>query len=473
MFTSPSFSFPLETYLVKINDEEVSFRRQGLLITEVSGTRLFYLNYGSILFHRQHTLFLLTLGIHPNKTLQSLYNNNPSINFYCWYPRMELSEAKRDYKEILKSWSKHGIILNEKEDNFLNNIDYSHPRINERMIDVKKPIYQVSNSHYITGYVFFNRFTKDFYIGSGDRYDRRSKQLKLLSSGKHINKKFQASFDTNPNFEHIWVPFANRELAYGFEQTMLDRFGDSRHCLNISLHVDRVTWREGERPPVTEEAKRKISTWSKNYWDNNPEAKINMGNRNRENYAALSIEEKTKLAKAARKRTLERYKDPEERKKTGNAIRQAYINNPGFREKVSKANKEYSDRPEVKEKRRLAKKEQWKDPEKRKLFIERIKKSMESPEYREKISKISKAYHSRPDVKEKFAASIRKRFENPEYRRKAKERAKINGAKYAKKISAGGVIYSSIKEGARQMGIKDNTLSYRLNSKHFPDYFYL
>lgn len=120
-------------------------------------------------------------------------------------------------------------------------------------------------------YLLHNLETDQAYVGSTGNNDyRRQQHLRKLQNGKHPNRKLQNAFNQNPNFEFISVPMENREVAYDFEQALLDDYMRTQGFLNLSsdARAGNHEWSEVSREKMrqahlgrkhTEETKAKMS----------------------------------------------------------------------------------------------------------------------------------------------------------------------------------------------------------------------
>lgn len=84
-------------------------------------------------------------------------------------------------------------------------------------------------------YMFHNSITGEAYIGStNDELTRKRTHTRKLINGNHPNKKFQAAFDRDQNFDFVAVEVKDREEAFDLEQAIIDEFSDNKFLLNIS-----------------------------------------------------------------------------------------------------------------------------------------------------------------------------------------------------------------------------------------------
>lgn len=78
---------------------------------------------------------------------------------------------------------------------------------------------------------------------------------------------------------------------------------------------------------------------------------------------------------------------------------------------------------------------------------------------------------------ERTRQTYRQRLANdPEFRASVSAKNKANGAMGSKKtkpVSCGGVVYESIREAARQLGMTKTGIRHRINSSAFPDHFFI
>lgn len=84
-------------------------------------------------------------------------------------------------------------------------------------------------------YMLHNLQTGYGYVGSTHDLDFRVKtHQQLLKNGKHPNKRLQAQFDVNPNFDAVVLPLEDREVAFDLEQALLDEHALNPFLLNVS-----------------------------------------------------------------------------------------------------------------------------------------------------------------------------------------------------------------------------------------------
>ena len=100
-----------------------------------------------------------------------------------------------------------------------------------------------------------------------------------------------------------------------------------------------------------------------------------------------------------------RYEDPTEHEKTSEAVKNAYIVNPKYRENISIAIKEVWDTLESREKIIEAQKKGWRKPEARKNHFEGQKRRFSNPKEREKVSNTMKKHFEDPDFVKAFMAN--------------------------------------------------------------------
>ena len=109
------------------------------------------------------------------------------------------------------------------------------------------------NRKVIGTYLLHNRDTNETYVGSGVLVDRKNSHFCRLETNTHPNKKLQAAYNQNPNFDFVGVNVEDREQARDFEQVLLDENWGNPFLLNISNNA-----RAGVYSP-TEETRQKLS----------------------------------------------------------------------------------------------------------------------------------------------------------------------------------------------------------------------
>lgn len=103
-------------------------------------------------------------------------------------------------------------------------------------------------------YMFHNPETGEAYIGSSNDVERRKKTHELkLKNNEHGNRRFQAAYNRNSNFEFVAAPIDTRQEAFDVEQELLDEFGGSRYLLNMSMNARHCN------VEASEETRRKLS----------------------------------------------------------------------------------------------------------------------------------------------------------------------------------------------------------------------
>lgn len=116
---------------------------------------------------------------------------------------------------------------------------------------------------------------------------------------------------------------------------------------------------------------------------------------------------------------------------------------------------------EVKERLRDAAFNQFSTPQAKKQHSDLIKKKWQDEEYRNKHIGVK---HSDERVA-KNSQTVKALWQDPEYRKKMMERGGL-------KISIDGVVYNSIAEAARLLGISEGCISYRCKSPNFQSTYF-
>jgi len=349
-------------------------------------------------------------------------------------------------------------------------------------------------------YIIHNSKTDETYVGSGVLGQREYSHIKELKEGTHSNRKLQAAYNEDPNFDFIAVPVdehktveENRLQARLLEQSIIDEFKNSDLLLNISLSAFAC------RPDWTQEQRDQQSIITKNYNSN------------------LSEEDKVRISN----RSKERFKDPEVRKKNGDIFRKLW-KDPEFRNKQiimlknlhssmsEEEKKEYSEKlskaginrykdPEAIEQARRITTELWQEPNFRENHSAAGRLMWQDPEYRENQSNRMKGNtFALGIVKTKEQILKHKlyqteRMKDPEARKKVSETSKALGLMPTKEclakshtleanvkrakanmkpVAVNGVEYASFKDAALSLGISTKCIEHRINSntKKFKDY---
>lgn len=84
-------------------------------------------------------------------------------------------------------------------------------------------------------YMIYHPASKKAYVGSATNINSRGKEhLRLLRNNGHFNPTLQKAFNDDPVIEYSPVPLSDREIAYDFEQSMLDEFLPSGLLFNTA-----------------------------------------------------------------------------------------------------------------------------------------------------------------------------------------------------------------------------------------------
>ena len=118
----------------------------------------------------------------------------------------------------------------------------------------------------------------------------------------------------------------------------------------------------------------------------------------------------------------ERMKNPNEKLKISNALKNAYKEHPEYREKCSNALKRRYEDPEYHKKLSNSQKKRFEDPEARRKMAEQVSSRYKDPEYAKKCSEAIKASRQRdPSIIKRISTGVRKYYESDEARIKASE----------------------------------------------------
>jgi len=159
--------------------------------------------------------------------------------------------------------------------------------------------------------------------------------------------------------------------------------------------------------------------------------------------------------------------DPQQREISKRGAQEAW-QQPGYREKVSarvkswavenrdqmkRNQREVMARPGVKENLRRKAKAQMQDPNNRELSRQGALLQWKNESFRHKM-------------KAQMQEVGRRNWRNPRYREKMRSIT-------SKSVVAAGIRYKSLEEAAQAVGIRPNSLIYRLKNERYPDYYYL
>lgn len=259
-------------------------------------------------------------------------------------------------------------------------------------------------------YLLHNPETDQAYVGSSqDIEERRKIHLGFLKRGNHPNGRLQAAYNVNPNFEFVGLVLGDREASFDYEQSVIDDLRGYKGLLNISRDARYCS------VPFTDETKRKISesNMGKKHTD---QAKAKIGAASRGNTYALGVKHSPEFGAKVSERLMGHATSAETRAKIGKA-------NTG------------------------------------KVHTEETKLA---------ISLKKTGVKQDPEVVERRAVSLRGQTRTPEQIQMYRE-AKVS---VAKKISIDGVVYGSLNEAGRVLGLNPGTVYARLNSDNFATWFY-
>lgn len=167
----------------------------------------------------------------------------------------------------------------------------------------------MSNEEVVGVYIIQNKDTLETYIGSGVLQSRKKTHKYLLENDKHWNKKLQAAYNNNSNFDFLGVPIDDnvpqdekRSIALQIEQDLINYFWGNPLLKNIAKDV--------EKPMIgfkhSEETKEKNRQATLSKWQD-PEYREKVTNAMSESWKNLPEELRTQYSEASRQRMLNRY----------------------------------------------------------------------------------------------------------------------------------------------------------------------
>lgn len=258
-------------------------------------------------------------------------------------------------------------------------------------------------------YAVINTTNLKFQIGRTLDFERRENAWwSVLRRGKSTNNHLQNSWNKYGENSFIFVPIVilndDVKLQEIIEQRFLNYYSIPNPAISYNMNPSSCAMKH------TEESKRKIGEWAKEY-GNRPEVRERMSESQKRRWA-----------------------DPIIREKMMNGLMAAQ-KRPSEKARKSKASKEHHNRPETKIRfkeimRELRTpeyltnhgkkmKEHWADPEYRSKVAKSIKDTLASPEARAKKSKIMKEFFANnPETKAKMSKQMAERWKDPKYRAK-------------------------------------------------------
>lgn len=308
-------------------------------------------------------------------------------------------------------------------------------------------------------YLLVNDNTGQYYFGSTNEPIRRYQQhFNALQKGTHQNKLLQEAYNKDPDFKYIVTPVDSRSDAHIFENLNIAEFYDDPNNLNI-MPAFSVSYIDRE---YSIESKEVMSLASKERWKD-PEFREMM----------------ISASKA-------RWEDPDYRKAMLEA-QQRMISEPDYFERTSERIKAQWT-PEMREQQAERASEMWKDPATAEIISDKVKASW-TEERRQTSSEMNKAMWADPELLKRGSEMSKERWQDPEYRQQQAEiwadpehqekhrqatisamqrpevRAKVEETFI--KVSIDGVVYPSMSEAARAIGVSASTIHYQLNvAKH-------
>ena len=328
----------------------------------------------------------------------------------------------------------------------------------------------VSEEKEVGVYILHNKNTDETYAGSGVLEDRKASHFYYLNAGKegrrnkdgklirHPNRKLQAAYNRDSNFDFVAIPTETREEATQAEQSLIDEFHGNPLFLNLSSDARTGVYEH------TEETRAKRSKSLK-------------GNQNGLGYKH-SEERKEKI----RQEMLGRTVSPETRQKLseskkGKKHSEEHIRNNSLaqtgksptaetRLKMSLSQIGRTHSEETKEKIRLSNLGRTMTPEQiEKSRLANIGRKA-SDETKEKLRIASTGRTLSDEAKAKISQVHKGRIKSSE----EIERITQASLHRAKKVCIDGQVFDSVGMAARSLGVDPKTVTNRIANPTFEDW---
>jgi hypothetical protein len=414
-----------------------------------------YVSYGELAYVLRYEFFMLLLGIHPNKELQSLYQDNNDICFIPYTAFKSLEESAEYGQRLFDFFWSTKRLTNVGEEIQQVNCFHSNTYVGS-IYDISKFSTEVYNNFCV--YTVYNPYTKVFYVGSGDRDTREYRHFNDLEKNKHGNRKLQKAYCEDNRFEFFWVPVPSRKEAYAFEQNLIDHFWGKQGFLNLSSLVCVSDGMKGQKH--TEETKTKISEKAREHWSN-PKRREDLSIRSIEWWSRLTEDDRVKFLEKKSLATSESWKNEEYRQAATEGMKKAWTEER--RTELGLISKARMNQPDLKAKYSETAKNNWEDPIYREAVTSGIKRYANQEHVRKARSKVAKEYSNRPEVKAARSSAAKQRFENPKYKNDNASRMKTYNVERSKGVNVDGVVYSSLREASKVTGISRAAVKKKIN----------
>ena len=293
----------------------------------------------------------------------------------------------------------------------------------------------MSNKKEVGTYLLHNKETGEAYVGSGILNQRRNNHFNKLEKNVHDNKKLQDAYNKNPNFDFVPVVTPNREVAFDFEQSIIDEFISSELLLNIVPNA-RYGPAPGFKPSLEQcEKQRQMMLGTVQSEETKEKRRQSMLKRYTEGFVAPA----KGLSKSLE--TIEKHR----KASTGRVV---------------------SD--ETREKLRVAHIGKIMPPE----AVERIRQlntgKKHTEETKEKMSLAHKGIPKSQEHKDKIGASNKGKIISEEQKQmvslvhKGKKLSDEHIASISNKVIINGVTYKSVADASRQLNINKSTLHWQI-----------
>ena len=328
----------------------------------------------------------------------------------------------------------------------------------------------VSEEKEVGVYILHNKNTDETYAGSGVLEDRKASHFYYLKAGKegrrgqtgklirHPNRKLQAAYNRDPNFDFVAIPTETREEATQAEQSLIDEFRGNPLFLNLSSDARNGVYEHTEEMRKARSERMKGNTYC-------------LGNKltsEHKQKIGKSLEGKIKTPETCEKlsRSLTGRKHSEEHIRNNSLAQTGKIASPEARAKMSASQTGRTHSEETKEKIRQSNFG-------RKMSPESIEKSRlanigrkASDETKEKLRLAHTGRVLTDEAKAKISQVHKGRIKSPE----EIERITQASLHRAKKVCIGGQVFDSVGIAARSLGVDPKTVTNRIANPTFEDW---
>lgn len=236
-----------------------------------------------------------------------------------------------------------------------------------------------------------------YYIGATTNLSKRMDWHKAcLKKNNHPNKKFQDSYNENPDFYFFSSSVESDEAAFEIEKKLIEISRGDPYFLNLK-GVRRAA-------PPSEEVRKTVSEKSKAYFQckiiNDLTGKT-LGEERREAYRNRMLDRRSKEGYSL---------------EISNRLKGHWADRT-FREKMALIRKEVANRPEIKAATSLRSKKNWESEEYRNGVVSSINSRWQDPNFKDKMAN----FFNSPENKERLSKLHKGKVISEETRRKMSE----------------------------------------------------